>query len=29
MKLTKQTLQSSTDKVYDTIVVGGGAGAKS
>ncbi|MDJ0676912.1 MAG: NAD(P)/FAD-dependent oxidoreductase [Calothrix sp. MO_167.B42] len=29
MKLTKQTLQSSTDQVYDTIIVGGGAGGLS
>ena len=29
MKLTKQNLQSSTGKIYDTIVVGGGAGGLS
>ncbi len=29
MKLTKQNLQSSTEKIYDTIIVGGGAGGLS
>ena len=29
MKLTKQNLQSATEKIYDTIVVGGGAGGLS
>lgn len=29
MKLTKQNLQSATEKIYDTIIVGGGAGGLS
>lgn len=29
MKLTKQNLQSATEKIYDTIVIGGGAGGLS
>ena len=29
MKLTKQNLQPSTEKIYDTIIVGGGAGGLS
>lgn len=29
MKLTKENLQSSTEKIYDTIIVGGGAGGLS
>ncbi|HHP7229286.1 MAG TPA: NAD(P)/FAD-dependent oxidoreductase [Xenococcaceae cyanobacterium] len=29
MKLTKQAIQESTDRIYDTIVIGGGAGGLS
>ena len=29
MKLSKQNLQSSTEKIYDTIIIGGGAGGLS
>ncbi|MDJ0801202.1 MAG: FAD-dependent oxidoreductase, partial [Calothrix sp. MO_167.B12] len=29
MKLSKQNLQSATEKIYDTIIVGGGAGGLS